>query len=160
MTQQKEEYQLQEIEYVLNAKSLVIAEEWKEIIEAGEKDIKKEVKRVNKELDKLEDKYSKLFRLIESRIEHLDNKSDAILVFNNIYKTHESYIKEYLSLLENKNSIIYRFEITEDELQFEINKINSLYFATFNSIAEGHEKLVELIQPEDWKKINKQTPDF
>jgi hypothetical protein len=137
----------------LEAQNNITAEEWSEIIV----EITQDLEKTNKAYTKADTKISKAYAKWEDKIEKtIMDASKREKALESARKLEAVYLKNRGIIQDevmNKNSIIYKYQTSEEELNALQAKFTQLTEQVFQSVIDTHFELIELTTEEEWKKI-------
>ncbi len=135
------------------AQKNITTEEWDAIMIDIGKGLEKTNKTLNKANAKISKAYTKWENKIAKTIVDKDKNAKAVESAQNlktVYLKNREIIQEELM---NKNSIMYKYQEAEKELDELQNKFNQSLEEVLQSVIDTHFELVELTTEDEWKKI-------
>jgi len=137
----------------IEAQKNITSEEWKVINADIAKALKKPNKKANKASANLSKAYDKWKLKIAKTIVDKHKKEKAVAAAEKlrvVYLKNRDLIQKEVA---NKNSILYQYEASEEEVNSMQVKFMDLSAEVMQAAIETHFELVELTTEEEWKKI-------
>ena len=150
-------YREEELTFISKAKEKINLQEWEEILAAADKDIQKEIKRVNKIKKRIQKNKRKSNMLIDTKSTYEKHIEDIRPAVNGVFEAQIKYVDYYLNFLSKNDSFLYGYETSRNDFNKTSIEFHQLHDEIYRKIMRSHFLLKDRTDNNKWRRLIRKT---